>query len=748
MKNTLIILLLLLSNALGATTYYISPSGSDSNNGSSSAPWKTLAYACSKVTTAGDIINVNAGTYNETAQCKLAPGVSIAGQGATSIIKSSYTGSTASGIIDVSSGAGTPVNGNQSISNLLIDGNGQSNHCGISSSYRSNVTIANCTVSNFAERGISIQNGGGFMDAPSYYSNNNQVHDCIITNCGNEASNFSELSGVWWYGQTSFQLYNNTLTNTAQSVGNADNMKCAYTTNSKIYNNTFNKPLGDNGGEWNFFSELFFTTGGMDIYNNTFNGNATLDLVDVRPGSVGYGMKIYNNNFTLPSQAAVTGHSVQAIDFEEWGAVQQVYIYGNHFKNTNTAIQFDLVGGTTISGITLKLINGNVSCDHIYIYCNLFENIGNTTNKYSSAIDLKPEGATNIAWDQIYIDNNTMVSGGQMYTGIICETGGTMTNMYFRNNIIQGAASNPILFSHNITGTVSTVYSQKNLYYQNASNSIGYSGITVSGLSETTIASANPMFVSSTNFHLQSTSPAIGAGIHFTTPSITNDCEGSLLNSTPDIGAYKSGTVVAQPTPVSPVYQSSAVANATPSLLEMTYDITLGNIVPAASAFNVLVNSATDAVSGVAISGTKVQLTLSSPVKFGDIVTVSYTKPATNPLQGSTGGMVANISTKPVTNNLASPVKTEPPLTVTMSLSPYYVHKTLNVTLTYSITPTVTSAPTTLQITDLSGKLVVSKAITLGATSITIPLNLTRGIYNISTAGGIAPVVVKKFRVF
>jgi uncharacterized repeat protein (TIGR02059 family) len=258
------------------------------------------------------------------------------------------------------------------------------------------------------------------------------------------------------------------------------------------------------------------------------------------------------------------------------------------------------------------------------------------------------------------------------------------------------------------------------------------------------------MFVSASNFHLQSSSPAISAGIPIATPSITADCEGSLFNSTPEIGAFKSGTTVVVPptTPVSPVYQSSAVANATPSLLEMTYDITLGNIVPAASAFNVLVNSATYAVSSVAISGTKVQLTLSSPIKFGDIVTVTYTKPATTPLQGSTGGLVANISTKPVTNNLASSAKTEPPLTVTIALSPYYVHKTLNVTLTYSITPTTTSAPKTLQITDLSGKLVISKAITQGATSVTIPLNLTRGIYNISTSGGTAPVVVKKFRVF
>ncbi len=169
------------------------------------------------------------------------------------------------------------------------------------------------------------------MGAPSYFSNNNQVHDCVITNCGHEDGSFSEYADVWWYGQTNFLLYNNTMNNTAQSIGNADNMKCGWTTNSKIYNNTFTKPNGDNGGEWNFFSELFFTTGGMEIYNNTMNGNACLDVVDVRPGSSGYGIKIYNNLFTLPSPAAATNHGMMSIDFEEWGAVQQVYILCQSF---------------------------------------------------------------------------------------------------------------------------------------------------------------------------------------------------------------------------------------------------------------------------------------------------------------------------------------------------------------------------------------------------------------------------------
>jgi uncharacterized repeat protein (TIGR02059 family) len=111
----------------------------------------------------------------------------------------------------------------------------------------------------------------------------------------------------------------------------------------------------------------------------------------------------------------------------------------------------------------------------------------------------------------------------------------------------------------------------------------------------------------------------------------------------------------------SPVYISSVIENATPARLEMTYNLTLANVVPAASAFTVKVNSVTRTVSSVAISATKVLLTLASPVVNGDAVTVAYTKPATNPLQTAAGGQAASITSQNVINN-CSPVTNQPPL--------------------------------------------------------------------------------------
>jgi uncharacterized protein (TIGR02145 family)/uncharacterized repeat protein (TIGR02059 family) len=99
------------------------------------------------------------------------------------------------------------------------------------------------------------------------------------------------------------------------------------------------------------------------------------------------------------------------------------------------------------------------------------------------------------------------------------------------------------------------------------------------------------------------------------------------------------------------IYVSSVVQNASPTVLEMTYNLTLANVIPAPSAFTVMVNSVARTVNAVAISGTKVILTLASAVNNGDIVTVAYTKPATNPIQTASGGQAASISAQNVTIN-------------------------------------------------------------------------------------------------
>jgi hypothetical protein len=95
--------------------------------------------------------------------------------------------------------------------------------------------------------------------------------------------------------------------------------------------------------------------------------------------------------------------------------------------------------------------------------------------------------------------------------------------------------------------------------------------------------------------------------------------------------------------------------------------MTLSSIVPAASAFSVLVNSVVRTVKTVAISGTKVQLTLASLIVYGDVVTVAYTKPTGNPLQTASGGIAASFVAKSVTNNCQNVNKSNDPPVIVMN---------------------------------------------------------------------------------
>lgn len=123
--------------------------------------------------------------------------------------------------------------------------------------------------------------------------------------------------------------------------------------------------------------------------------------------------------------------------------------------------------------------------------------------------------------------------------------------------------------------------------------------------------------------------------------------------SAPDIGyaEYKSELIF----PALPTFVSAIIQNATPTRLEMTYTLPLANIIPSTTAFTVRVNNTARSVNSVSISGTKVYLNLASPIVYGDMVTVSYTKPQNNPLQTSAGGQAAILNSTNVTNNVAAP---------------------------------------------------------------------------------------------
>jgi len=531
------------------TDYYISPTGNNNTGtGTASNPYQTLAFVCTKALTPGNLIHVLPGTYNEIARADLAVGVSIIGAGQTSILRYVYsvpgTNTPTDAAIRLHSATGNPVSGNQSISYLRIEGTNLTAHRAIAINFRSDVSIHNCTFVDFDYSGISLNANNNGYDAglqnvppPSYnYAKNNKIYDCVFTNC----SVYPGTNGhIYCEGQEDFLVYGNVFNQTTRSAGlNGTIITSDWTIGWKLHDNVFTKP-DDNAGQWNFFLESWNFNGGCEIYNNTFNGGAIIDVVNCFKGGEAYSLKIYDNDFIMAAQYGGTYippsyHTIMAIDIEDRGCYEDLYIYNNYIKNFANGIQL-----VAVSGVHLDVVVRN-----IYIYNNLFENIGYTNFDSTSAIGIKCERSSiyNVDYTNINIWNNTIISGAspaESYIGIRWEAGGDTVGVSIRNNIIRGFSSRPIYFSENVAeATLTTISIENNLYYLNGTNAASFSGsLTVSGLTELNNVIGNPNFLSATNFHLTDTSLlALYKGLNV---GLTKDMDGVDYNNPPSMGAFE-----------------------------------------------------------------------------------------------------------------------------------------------------------------------------------------------------------------
>lgn len=149
---------------------------------------------------------------------------------------------------------------------------------------------------------------------------------------------------------------------------------------------------------------------------------------------------------------------------------------------------------------------------------------------------------------------------------------------------------------------------------------------------------------------LKSGSHLIDAGIDVGLP---------YSGTAPDIAPFETGSAVTTTPPPpagpAPVYQSSEIRSSDPASLVILYNLSLASVTPSVSAFEVKVNSVVRNISKLSISGSSVLVTLSTPVIFSDVITLSYTKPATSPLQSTDGSPAESISGKTVVNSVVAP---------------------------------------------------------------------------------------------
>ncbi len=717
MKKLLIIPLLLISLITSATVYYIDPSGKNTNNGSSGSPWNTLAYASSKVTTAGDIIHVNAGSYTISSQIALSSGVSIEGDGNatfTCTVNASDLWGNSGFAILLSGGANTA---GQHISGIKMDGNKYAGWGAVGVWTRNNVSVYNCTITNFSHWGVKFF--GGEPPAAGSYMTGCTFHDNTVTDCAGYYANSLGCLGLG--GIDGMTIYNNTIIQPANR-GVSDEGEPIYGVegflkNVKIYNNTIAKTLIPSG-HWDFAMEIWNWQGGNEIYNNNITGS--IDLSGATKGSSAYSVWVHDNIIGQPSLQ--NKQAVRGVLFE--CVASDVIIERNYIHHVSQPI--------FINSIQSSYYGCVATFNNDIIRYNVFDNVGAAAGQTASGwgVYFSEETANAIINNWRFYNNTIIAAKGGATTcwGISLPDCGSATGVTVSNNIVQGFSISPVRanpWGGSGGTTISNLEVKNNIFYNNGNSNNVYiaSGVTTSSYTNSGNLTTAPPFASTTNFHLTAGITGI-----FIVSGIT-DKDGKPVANPPTIGAYESGSAIAAPT--IPVFQNSVIQDASPTLLVMNYNLTLANIAPPPSAFTVLVNSVVRGVSTVAISDTKVQLSLASPVIKGDAVKVTYTIPASNQLQAAAGGQAATLTAQSTVNNVTTVAPVAAASPVVLLIYPNPLHRILNAAITYTVPLTGDQANSLeiFRIFDISGRMLIEKLFNKGTANIRMPVNLRPGIY-------------------
>lgn len=574
MRNRLFILLLtgfltVFFSMQERNTWYVSPTGSDSNAGTIDSPWRTLYKACTDPEVAeGDLIFALAGTHYIVITCPLPDGVSIDGDGIDRAIFISTVSNGPAIKLESYGYWGNSSYGNQSISNITLDGDltGQS---AIAVNFRSNVKIDHVKVIDFYQSGVTFYGQAtaawtgthpfeSWKRMPSAWCSGNEVTNCIFTN---NALYSGHGYGNLQYGQQNgFKVAYTTITQTGRAPGsNGYGIKFyeeGFNRYTDISYNTITIAPRESG-KFNFSIENWNDIGGCQYHHNNLQGQIdftyTYDLI-----GAGYGSWFHHNVVGFASTPTNTEVGVTP----EAGWVDKCIISDNIFRNLTNAIILQHIYpiGTEHPG------TGTIN--NVRIYNNLAYNIGETSTggrwTYGSLAAISIEdyeyNSGNVT-DSVFIDNNTLVASGivrsstYMSTGFLIAGNQTLTNIRFRNNIVKGFIG---ATSYNAAVAAYGTMPNTNLLIQNNDfNGNGNSNAplwfalhggqfaTGSGYSYTGNITTDPLFTSSTDFRLLPTSGAIGTGIYV---GLTVDILNNAYNNPPSMGCYEYISGIVAPT--------------------------------------------------------------------------------------------------------------------------------------------------------------------------------------------------------
>lgn len=510
-KLLTILFILLLQNSFAQTTHYIDPTGSDANNGTIGSPWKTLYYAATQVTTPGDTIYVNAGTYIETQAIKVGIGISIKGAGRDiTIVKSHYKTIWGSNYPEVASiyfnNPTQGTNGNQSLSNITLDGDNLTGTTAILIKRTGGVKIHDMIIKDFYVNGICLNGADDGYTKPTAYPVGNEVYNTIIDNCSDTTDTWDRGAGlIAMTGQQDFWIHDCILSDTSRpDWGNGDIiLDDAWNKGFKYYNNTSYKPSGADRG-WNFHLEIP-SESGAEIYNNRFYGGDCMIDGGRNKGllnrSYPYSYSIHDNYFEDPHPEFRGTHGKVGVA-GEGDSCENMLIYNNTFKTITQPF------GMTTGGYSVA------EWKNIYFHNNTIIQGGVTdpNNNFCNLLEFAIGGGGSA--NGIFIINNTLVASALTNAAAIAFSGNSANfkNIVIANNIALSNKNGGWLNLDNTNCTMDSITVRNNILNNNANNNNPtFEGNPVTNYISSGNINSDPLLVSSTDYHLQSGSPAIGA---------------------------------------------------------------------------------------------------------------------------------------------------------------------------------------------------------------------------------------------
>jgi len=267
-----------------------------------------------------------------------------------------------------------------------------------------------------------------------------------------------------------------------------------------------------------------YTVHDILIEDNVFHHGSHTSSLDITVNNGGTSSSIngviFRRNLIYEDPSASYGYTDNQLWCQQYhlgrtGSITNFYIYSNIFK-------YNRGYGVGIEGLS-----------DVRIYNNTFyQNNTSSSAAFFVYVDTDP----------VYAD----IRNNIFYTTLSNDTGGGGSGVTTYNIIDSHVTSDYNLY-YRINNSLRIMFITSTSYYMNSLFPIteGY---------ETNGLKANPLFISSTDLHLQEGSPAIGAGVDF---GIELDFDGNAFDSsTPSIGAYEYGSNPPTTTTTSPTTTS------------------------------------------------------------------------------------------------------------------------------------------------------------------------------------------------